>query len=205
MIEQLTGVVVRHSPTFLVLDVQGVGYGLHVSLPCASAHLLGAKASFPCYLAVREGAMDLYGFSDWTEKEVFLALITVSGIGPKLAQRVLSECTPAQFVDWIGRGNFAALTKLKGVGKKTAELMVLELKSKLARLQGTLGHLHSDLMAQGELSSPLVSPDQEEAFLALVALGLKDLQARKAVEAASKQLGADAELGALIATALRLA
>lgn len=194
MIEILSGLVVQHTPTFVVIDVGGVGYGLHVSLTCSHQLSLGAKATIHCHLSVREDAMELYGFADLAEKELWRALISVNGIGPKTAQRILSECTPDFLVDWIIKGNLAALTKLKGVGKKTAELMLLDLKPKIAKLQGQL------LSATAYINST-----SEESVLALVALGIKDVSARKAVELATKELGPEADLNSIIALALRKA
>lgn len=193
MIEMLTGTLVQHSPTFIILDVCGVGYGLHVSLTCSSTLALGAKITLPCHLAVREDAMELFGFVDLAEKEVWRALISVSGIGPRTAQRILSECTTDFLVDWIAKGNLAALTKLKGIGKKTAELMLLELRPKISKLQGQVP------------AHQVLASAPEEAILALVALGLKDTVARKAVESALKELGGDADLNSLIALGLRKA
>lgn len=193
MIEMLTGTIVQHSPTFVLIDVAGVAYGLHVSLTCSSSLILGQKLSIPCHLQVREDAMELFGFASLAEKELWRALISVNGIGPRTAQRILSECTPDFLVDFIAKGNLAALTKLKGIGKKTAELILLELRPKISKLQG------------GVPAHALQSSAPEEALMALIALGLKDTVARKAVDAALKELGGDAELNALIALSLQKA
>ena len=128
MIERLHGILVERHPTFAVIECGGVGYGVQISartgerLPAE-----GSEITLLTHLVVREDAMELFGFADAQEKELFLSMITVNGVGPKTAQRILSSVSPGDFLSIIARGDKAALGKIKGVGKKTAEMFVLNL------------------------------------------------------------------------------
>lgn len=192
MIESLTGKIISHTPTFIVLDVNGVGYGLNLSLQASTGLIVGQQLTLHTYLSVKEDSMTLFGFQDLLEKDLFLKLIEVNGIGPKLAQRLLSESTPATIIDLVVREDEAGLTRLKGIGKKTAGLLVLHLKSKLVGLQ-----------LSSQSSEAQANPVAHDAIAALMSLGLKDAGARKAVDKALKQLGPDAELSLIITEALR--
>jgi Holliday junction DNA helicase RuvA len=172
MIEQLTGTLLKNSPTHLVVDVQGVGYGLHVSLR-TSAELpkQGELVSIETYLHVKEGIMELYGFANTLEKDVFLRLISVSGIGPRIALRMLSEVSPGDMVQYVLQGDVKSLTALKGIGKKTAEMMVIALRSQFEQL--------SDKMEAS--SRKAISGVEEEVLLALISLGAKEKSAKEAI------------------------
>jgi holliday junction DNA helicase RuvA len=191
MIDQLEGTIWSLSPTFVTLNVNGVGYGLHVTIPTGSMCSLGQKKHFYTHLSIREDAWDMYGFLNTSDREVFRTLIGVTGIGSKTAQRMLSECPAEKLLQYISEGNTTALTKIKGIGIKTAEIMVVQLK-------GTAQKLNLNPLNQTSLH-----PHDQEALLALITLGLKETIAQKALEKAKKELDSDCELATLITTALR--
>ena len=131
MIASLRGKPVARTPEGLVLDVGGVGYLVHAT-PRALARAEGAsEATLQTYLAVREDALQLYGFADRSERELFVQLLTVSGIGPKVALAIVSGSPVAELRRAIARGDAARFQAIPGIGKKTAERIVLELKEKL--------------------------------------------------------------------------
>jgi Holliday junction DNA helicase RuvA len=140
MIAFLRGRVLDKQPNRIVLDVQGVGYEVHV--PLSTYYNLGdegSEASLHVYTHVREEALQLYGFLTSLEQQVFERLIAISGIGPKLAIAVLSGSDTRELVDAVQRGDVARLTRIPGIGRKTAERIVLELKERFAQLAAPAG------------------------------------------------------------------
>lgn len=132
MIAYLSGLVARKDAERVILDVGGVGYELFVSgATLTRLPEVGQKAGVHTYLHVREEAMQLFGFADEDEKELFQNLISVSGIGPKLALSILSAFPPVEFRRVLINGDVKALTCVSGVGKKGAQRLVLELQGKL--------------------------------------------------------------------------
>lgn len=135
MIAFLRGQVLNKQPNLLIVDVQGVGYEVHVPLSTYyDVGDVGAEVSLRIYTHVREEAFHLYGFLTAIEQQLFERLITISGIGPKLAVAVLSGIEPRDLIGAVQRGDVARLTGIPGVGRKTAERMILELKDRLAQL-----------------------------------------------------------------------
>src|SRR3954454_10463197 len=131
MIARLRGKAVASTPEGLVLDVNGVGY-LVAATPSAVRNANGAdEVVVETYLHVREDAMQLYGFADRAERELFTQLLTVKGIGPKVALAIVSGSPPAELRRAIVRSDSARFQAIPGIGKKTAERIVLELKEKL--------------------------------------------------------------------------
>ena len=194
MIERLRGILVQKTPLFAVIECGGVGYGVNVST--RTGETLpgeGLETALLTHLVVREDSLTLYGFFDLQEKELFLNMIEVNGIGPKMAQRILSSISPNDFLSLIAMEDSAGLSKIKGIGKKTSEMLVLALKDKALSISAVAG---------GNSSAALPFAEQE-AVLALHTLGVKDPGARKAVEKAAEVLGRGADSGKLIAEALR--
>jgi len=194
MIERLKGILVQKAPLLAVIECGGVGYGVNVS--ARAGDMLpaeGSEAVLLTHLVVREDSLTLYGFLDAQEKELFLNMIEISGIGPKMAQRILSSISPGDFLSLIATENAAGLSKIKGIGKKTSEMLVLALKDKALAISATAG----------ENSVAALPFAEQEAILALHKLGVKDPGARKAVEKAADVLGREADSGKLIAEALR--
>jgi Holliday junction DNA helicase RuvA len=200
MIEQIRGKLIQKSPTFVVVDVAGIGYGVNVSartggmLPEENAEVL-----LYTNLVVREDSMTLFGFADQAEKDLFLMLLDVNGVGPKMAQRILSGVAPADLLNMIASDNKSALGKIKGLGKKTTEQMVLTLKDRAATMLQALGNVEgSGITGMGVLTGAKM-----EAVLALHTLGVKDPAAEKAVAKAYENLGDSADAAALIPEALK--
>ena len=200
MIEQIRGKLIQKSPTFVVVDVAGIGYGVNVSartggmLPEENAEVL-----LYTNLVVREDSMTLFGFADQAEKDLFLMLLDVNGVGPKMSQRILSGVSPADLLNMIASDNKSALGKIKGLGKKTTEQMVLTLKDRAATMLQALGNVEgSGITGMGVLTGAKM-----EAVLALHTLGVKDPAAEKAVAKAYENLGDSADAAALIPEALK--
>ena len=188
MIAFLEGILVEAMPTHAVLDVQGVGYA--ALIPLSSFDRLpppGGRVRLLTHLHVREDAHLLFGFVTAAERDLFRLLVQhVSGIGPKLALAVLSGMSVPQFKAAVVASDTAALARISGLGKKTAERIVLELKDKVG------------VAAAWEAASAGHAPTPEEArlndaVLALISLGYKQVDAHKAVKAASGEGAADTE------------
>ena len=198
MITSLHGKLVEILPTQITVDVNGVGYELLI--PLSSYDKLpqpDAEVKILTHLAVREDAHVLYGFMTPAERELFRLLInTVSGIGPKIALNILSGMNVIAFRGAVANGDAKALSQISGVGKKTAERIIVELKDKV----GVAGALEAS-SAQRALSPA----DQKinDAVLALIALGFKQVEAHDAVRAALDKLGPDAGPDALVRASLR--
>ncbi len=193
MIDQLKGELISKTTAKAVVDVGGVGYGLAISL--STAELLpapGTQVLVYTYLYVREDRLDLFGFADTEEREIFELLIGVSGIGPNSAQTILSGLSVMDLKEAIFSERVQDLTAIKGIGRKTAERMVIELRDKIRAPEGSDQH---------ELGGS-VGPT-EEAALALVALGFAPAAARQAVIKALKHTGTDVSIQVLIKRALQ--
>ena len=200
MIERIRGILAEKSPTFVVVDVNGVGYGVNISAYTAvKLPEEGSEVTLYTNLVVREDSMTLFGFADKTEKNIFLMLLDVNGVGPKMAQRILSGVTPADLLNMIASDNKAALSKIKGLGKKTCEQMTLSLKEKAGALLQALG----DVEGSGITGMGALTGAKMEAVLALHTLGVKDPAAEKAVVKAAEILGDSADAAALIPEALK--
>ena len=151
MIGFLRGQVLDKQPNLLIVDVQGVGYQVHVPLSTYyDVGDAGTDIALHIYTHVREEAFHLYGFLTPIEQQLFERLIAISGIGPKLAVAVLSGIEPRDLVDAVQRGDIARLTGIPGVGRKTAERMVLELKDRLSQLDVAAATGGPVSAAQGE-------------------------------------------------------
>jgi len=135
MIASLNGILAQKAMEAVIIDVHGVGYKVSVSLNSfARLPAVGEKILLFIHTAVREDDISLFGFTEESEKKVFLKLIGVNGIGPKLALTILSGIAPSELVDALHREDLARLTAISGIGKKTAERMILDLKDKLKEL-----------------------------------------------------------------------
>lgn len=195
MIEYLSGTLIEKTPTRIVILAGGVGYGLYISLATyEKLPAAGQPAELHAHLVVREDSMTLYGFSDLSERDMFLLLTSVSGIGPKIAIGVLSSVGIDTLKENIARGNSAALTSFPGIGKKMAERLSLELRDKV-------GKIDSGVVTEGGLGTAEV---RSEALAALVALGYARPAAEKAIRAALKSgPGSEANVETLLKLALR--
>jgi len=176
MIGFLRGRIADKQPNILIVDVQGVGYQVHVPLSTFyEAGDSGAEIALRIYTHVREDALQLYGFLTEIERQLFERLIGISGIGPKLAITVLSGMEPRDLVVSVQRGDVARLTAIPGVGKKTSERIVLELKDRLAQLPGAIPAEAAPSNGADRIRVDLLS--------ALQNLGYHRPQAEKAIDA----------------------
>jgi Holliday junction DNA helicase RuvA len=200
MITFLHGKLVEMLPTQVTVDVHGIGY--EVLIPLSSFDKLpqpGQEIRLLTHLAVREDAQTLYGFMSAAEREMFRLLInTVSGIGPKIALNILSGISVTAFRGAVANGDVKALSQISGVGKKTAERIVVELKDKI----GAAGAWEAS-SAQRALSPE----DQRvnDAVLALLALGFKQIEAHDSVRKAQASIGAQATVEDLVRACLKKA
>ena len=198
MITFLQGKLVEALPTRAVVDVNGIGY--EVLIPLSSFDKLpapGQPVRLLTQLVVREDAHTLYGFMSETERDLFRLLVdTVSGIGPKIALNILSGTTVTAFRGAVAGGDVKALSRISGVGKKTAERIVVELRDKI----GAAGAWEA-ASARRELS--LDDQKVNDAVLALMALGFKQVEAHDAVRAAQAVLGASATVEDLVRACLK--
>ena len=171
MIAFVNGNFVTKLPSQVIVDVNGVGYDLQISLNTYSAIANKASGRLFTYLHITENAHTLYGFSDLEEKELFLQLISVSGVAASTARMMLSGLKPDEIVRASSGNNTKQLEGIKGIGKKTAERIVLELKDKISRLQTNL--------PQSAYSFNTVESD---ALNALIALGIQKNMAEAAIK-----------------------
>ena len=132
MISQLKGTVDSISAAKATIDVAGVGYEVHCSARCVANLELGKPAKIVVYTYVREDAITLYGFEDAVEKQAFLMLTSVQGVGPKSAAEIISAIDKLELLRTIGTGDSTQLQRIKGVGKKLSERIIVELKDKVA-------------------------------------------------------------------------
>jgi len=173
VIAQISGTLAQKIPGEIIIDVGGVGY--QVLIPLSVFYQLpeiGASVSLQIYTHVREDALQLFGFTDLAEKQVFLLLISVSGIGPKLAVNILSGIPAEELARALKEGDQVRLVAIPGVGRKLAERMIVELKDKFASLSP----------AGVESAKPVIgSQVMQDAVSALVNLGYKRPEAEKMV------------------------
>ncbi len=197
MISYLEGTLVHKHPTHVILDVGGVGYMLHISLSTYDqVGDVGARTQILTYLHVREDALELFGFMTEEERTLFLTLISVSGIGPKLAQGILSGVTPAEFQSAIVEENVRSLTALRGIGRKTAQRLIVELKDRFEKAvfpEGAPGH--------AEISREMSAV--QEAFLALLSLGFKEAEAQRAIDKIIREEGRELSTEEMVKKTLR--
>ena len=184
MIEYLRGEIAELSPATAVLDCNGVGYIANISLNTYSAIQGKKNCKLYIYEAIREDAYVLYGFAEKQERELFLLLISVSGIGGNTARMILSALSPAELVNVISTENANLLKTVKGIGLKTAQRVIVDLKDKI-KTMGTI--TASGGASVGMLSSPANVEVQEEAVAALTMLGFATAPSQKVVFAILKE------------------
>jgi Holliday junction DNA helicase RuvA len=182
MIEYIRGELIETTPALAVIDCNGIGYGIHISLNTYSA--IQGKKNIKLYIheAIREDAHVLFGFSTKQERELFLLLISVSGIGGNTARMILSALSPTELCNVISSGNEKLLKGVKGIGLKTAQRIIVDLKDKIATTSGleaisgsvnTLPSAHSEVY--------------DEAIAALTMLGFAQAPSQKVVTAILKE------------------
>ena len=190
MITHIKGRLTEKTPTYVVIDCNGIGYKLNISLQTYS-NIKEEDCSLFTHLSVKEDSHTLYGFSDEDERTLFRNLISVSGVGPSTAQVVLSTFTPKETCQYIISADVAALQSVKGIGGKTAQRIIIDLKDKLGK-----GITTADI--------PLYQNNdlRSEALSALVALGFSKKVAEQKVDNTLRNSSEDLSVEALVKSAL---
>ena len=176
MITHLKGKLVEKNPTYVIIECNGVGYFLNISLHTFS--LLKDEENIQLYthLQIKEDSHTLFGFAERAEREIFRLLISVSGIGSSTARTMLSSLNPSQVRDAIANGDVPAIQAVKGIGAKTAQRVILDLKEKILKVYD-----------MGEVSTTSNNTTKEEALSALEVLGFVRRQSEKVVDKAIRQ------------------
>ena len=173
----ISGTVVEKNPTYVVIDNQGIGYFINISLNTFTAIGEQQKVKLFVHLAIREDAHTLYGFYTEAEHELFLQLITVSGVGCNTARLILSSMTVKEAVDAIATNNIRMIQGVKGIGAKTAQRIVVDLHDKVGKLE-----------AGGEISPVGYNTLKDEALSALIVLGFNKASIEKTLDKLLKQM-----------------
>jgi len=194
MISYVRGVLDYKEPSLVIVDINGIGYEVFVPLSTyQKLPAVGGQVKLHTYHHVREDAMQLYGFLSSEEKEVFELVLSISGVGTKVALSILSFISVNEFRRAIAQGDMKTLTKIPGIGKKSAERMVLELKDKIG-----------DIQIDERMLRLLEAESANDAVSALLTLGASQSAAEYAVYRAERLLGEEAKIEDLIAQALKL-
>lgn len=192
MITQLQGKLIEKNPTHVVIDCQGVGYFVNITLHTFSSLPEGEFIRLYTYLQVREDAHTLYGFLTKAEREVFVQLLSVSGVGANTARTMLSSLTASHVRSAIINGDVVTIQSVKGIGAKTAQRVILDLKDKMMKLQDFDDVVHTES-----------NTNKEEALAALEVLGFARKQAEKTVDAIVKAASGSMSVEEIIKQALK--
>lgn len=175
MFDYIKGEPTELTPAYVVLETGGVGYCVNITLPTFSALSGKTNAKLYVYEAIREDAHLLYGFMNQAERQLFLLLISVSGIGANTARMIMSSYSSQEIQEMIATGNVVALNAIKGIGSKTAQRIIVDLKDKIQKIA----------LAPGQSSNPVFGANnelKEEAVSALVMLGFAAAASQKTVD-----------------------
>ena len=191
MIAHIQGKLVEKNPTDVVIDCNGVGYQIHISLHTYSLLPNIEYIKVYTYLQIKEDAHTLFGFAEKSEREIFKMLLSVSGIGASIARTMLSSLEPKQIIQALAVGDVATIQSIKGIGSKTAQRAILDLKDKVLKVY--------DL---NEVSILQDNTNKDEALSALEVLGFNRKLAEKSVEKIVKE-NPDATIETIIKQALK--
>lgn len=191
MITHLSGRLIEKTPTYVVIDCNGVGYFINISLHTFSGLPDGEALRLYTHLQVKEDSHTLYGFVDKMEREIFRLLISVSGIGSSIARTMLSSLHPDQIKQAIASGDVVTIQSIKGIGAKTAQRVILDLKDKILKV--------FDIDVESAMSN---NTNKEEALSALETLGFARKQADKVCASILKEMP-DAPVEMIIKEALK--
>jgi Holliday junction DNA helicase RuvA len=191
MITQVRGRLVEKSPTEVVVDCNGVGYLLHISLNTFSSLPANENVTLYTHLSIREDAHTLFGFINKTEREIFKLLISVSGVGPSIARTMLSSMTSEEIQNAIASENVALIQSVKGIGIKTAQRVIVDLKDKILKTFNI-----------DEISVRTSNTNRDEALSALEVLGFQRKPSDKIITAVLKE-NPDASVEKIIKLALK--
>ena len=193
MIEYIKGEIRELSPARMILECGGIGYEIQISLTTFGAFRDHPAEIMYIHEIIKEDAHVLYGFATKEERELFLLLISVSGVGPNTARTVLSSAFPAELIQIIASGDEKSLVMMKGIGSKTAQRIIVDLKNKVKPVEGKTMHATSSTR----------SDVAEEAVAALVMLGFQKAASQKAVDTILKNTN-ETKVEQLIKTALKM-
>lgn len=194
MIAYIDGKLTFKDPTYVIIDVNGVGYQIKISLNTFAKLVEGERCKLHTFLSIKEDAHTLYGFSEMAEKSVFLNLISISGVGPGTGMMIISSLSVAEIQQAIVQEDVRTIQNVKGIGAKTAQRIILELKDKFKK----------ESYAETGINMPVShNTNRNEALSALVTLGFTRTVAEKTLEAIIKREGNHLSVEALIKFALR--
>jgi Holliday junction DNA helicase RuvA len=191
MITHIEGKLIEKNPTYVVIDVNGVGYEIKISLNTYSA-IIRESCKLLTHLSVKEDSHTLFGFFEENERRLFRDLISVSGVGPSTAQVILSTFSPEEIINYIVSADVAAVQSIKGIGAKTAQRIIIDLKDKVAK-----GVPTSDI-----LFNQVDNTIKKEALSALLALGFGKKIAESKIEKVMKKDASINSVEVLVRTAL---
>lgn len=174
MFDYIKGDIAELTPAYVVLETAGIGYCIHIALPTFSALTGNSAAKLYVYEVIREDAHLLFGFMNKAERQLFLLLISVSGIGANTARMIMSSYSAQEIQEMIATGNVTALNAIKGIGTKTAQRIIVDLKDKIMKVAGIDAGSALRISAGNEV--------KEEAVSALVMLGFASAASQKAVD-----------------------
>ncbi len=202
MIARLEGTLREKTPSALVIDAHGVGYEVFVPLSTfVQLPEEGATLVLRIHTHVREDAIQLFGFATARERALFELLLRTNGIGPRLAQGILSGIEPGALVDALADGDVATLRRIPGLGQKKAERLVVELRERANELRVTLGESSGRGRTPAGFSSH--GPAVEQAISALVNLGYTGAEAKRVIELTRPEVESEGDVAALLRGALR--
>jgi len=193
MYEFIKGRLTEKNPTYAVIEANGIGYVLNISLHTYTQLKEEEDCMLLVHLVVREDAMVLYGFADAGERDLFRHLISVSGVGPNTARMILSSIPPSEIAQAIVQGNAPLLQSIKGIGSKTAQRLIIDLKDKLSK----------DLIPYEKLPGGY-NTKKEEALSGLIILGFSKMMAEKALSKVIEKEGSALPVEQLIRHALKI-
>ena len=192
MIAYLTGTFTTKTPSFVHIDVQGVGYEVQISLNTYSRIQDKQQGTLLTHLQIKEDGHTLFGFAEQAEKTLFLQLINVNGVGANTARMMLSSMQAQELSNAIASGNTVALEKIKGIGRKSAERIILELRDKMIKSG-------NDVVSQGFIHNTI----ENDALNALMALGIQKATAETALKKAKNATSNELNLESLIKSSLQ--
>lgn len=194
MIAYIDGKLTYKDPTFVIIEVGGVGYQIKISLNTYAGLVEGERCKLFTLLHIKEDAHTLYGFSEMSEKNIFLHLISISGVGPNTGLMILSSLSVSEIQQAIVREDVRTIQGIKGIGAKTAQRLILELKDKLKK---------DVLIDQTNVSAVAHNTNQNEALSALITLGFARTVAEKTLDSIIKREGSHLTVEELIKLALK--
>ena len=195
MIDYIKGELTELNPAYAVIEAAGVGYCIHITLPTYSTLQQKTSTKLLIHESIREDAHVLFGFLTQAERQLFLLLISVSGIGANTARMIMSSYSAQEIQEMIAGGNVAALNSIKGIGSKTAQRIIVDLKDKIIKIGGISESAMTNLSANSLI--------KDEAVAALVMLGFSAVASQKAADKVLKEQP-DIQVEQLIKLALKM-